>query len=196
MTHEARIRRLERQCRLYRDLFVLAGLTLAGLLAYGALQPIPEVVQARRFQVVSDQGLLAADLNAQNGTGALNLFEGSATAHHQTVYAGTAGILVNGTRPEQKASFSIVRAANGTISVVSHNRHGQGTFLLAEKGDGHPQITLSSGVVIEGSDGGGLLAVYNKSGGVAASIYADDSGRGIIEARLRTDTDRLPPLVR
>lgn len=196
MDHEARIRRLERQSRFYRDLLVLAGLAIVALLGYGALRPIPEVVQARRFQVITDKGILAADLNAQSGAGTLVLFEGGPKGQHQMVYAGPAGILVNGIRPEFKSSLSIVRAANGTVNVVTHNRQGKGAFLLSEKKDGNPQITLTGGIVIEGTPKGGVIVLYNKSGGQAVSIYADEVGRGIIEAQLRTDTDRLPPLLR
>ena len=40
-TIELRVLRLERDCRVYRTLFVLAGLMLLALLSYGAVKPPP-----------------------------------------------------------------------------------------------------------------------------------------------------------
>ena len=71
-----RVERLERQCRLYRNLFVLAGLAALLLAGLGAAEgPLP-VLQARRFEVLSADGRKAATLHHSNdGSGGLTIYD-------------------------------------------------------------------------------------------------------------------------
>ena len=43
---ENRVAQLERQCRFYRQLFILAVLVNVILISYGAMKPIPDVIRA------------------------------------------------------------------------------------------------------------------------------------------------------
>ncbi len=82
MDIESRIRRLERRCRLYRNLFVLAGLGAAALAAYAvttaayeATAEAPPIIQARRFEVIGPQGRKMATLHHTNdGSGGLTIY--------------------------------------------------------------------------------------------------------------------------
>ena len=82
MDIESRIRRLERRCRLHRNLFVLAGLGAATLAAYavaiapnGAAAEAPPIIQARRFEVIGPQGRKMATLHHTNdGSGGLTIY--------------------------------------------------------------------------------------------------------------------------
>ena len=56
MDPEATLKGMKRRCRLYRCVFGLAALLLAALLGYGAATPTPEVIRARRFELVDAQG--------------------------------------------------------------------------------------------------------------------------------------------
>ncbi len=72
MPTDPRITTLETQVRTLKKLLVAAFGTaaLAGLLAATSLQNIPEVVQARKFQVVNANGQVVAQMGATNsGTG-------------------------------------------------------------------------------------------------------------------------------
>ena len=71
---ESRVARLERQCRLYRQLFILAGLVLVALISYGAIKPIPDVIRAKRFEAVTEDGVVrfyAGEI--ENGKGVFGL---------------------------------------------------------------------------------------------------------------------------
>ena len=82
MDIESRIRRLERRCRLYRNLFVLAGLGAVAWAVYavalapsGATAEAPPVIQARRFEVIGPQGRKMATLHHTNdGSGGLTIY--------------------------------------------------------------------------------------------------------------------------
>ena len=45
-TIETRLRRLERQSRIYRNFFILAGLALVAAVSYGATKPVPKLLRA------------------------------------------------------------------------------------------------------------------------------------------------------
>ena len=53
---EQRIEKLERQCRWYRNLFILAGLIAVALVTWGAAKPLPKVIRANQFEVWNDHG--------------------------------------------------------------------------------------------------------------------------------------------
>ncbi len=66
--------RLERQCRFYRRLFILAGLVIVTLVSYGAMKPIPDVIRAKRFEAVTVDGVMrfyAGEI--EDGQGAFGL---------------------------------------------------------------------------------------------------------------------------
>ncbi|MCZ6841964.1 MAG: hypothetical protein O7G32_03940 [SAR324 cluster bacterium] len=75
METEARLNRLEKQCRLYRNMFLLAGLAALALAGLGAAQGQPPVIKARRFEVVNAEGRRLATLHHTNdGSGGLTLY--------------------------------------------------------------------------------------------------------------------------
>jgi len=61
---EQRIEKLERQCRWYRNLFILAGVIAVALVTWGAAAPIPKVIKARSFKAVHENGNTVAELGA------------------------------------------------------------------------------------------------------------------------------------
>ena len=85
---ELRVRQLERDCRVYRSLFVLAGFMLLGLLAYGAADPIPEVIRANRFEAVNKNGRVSAVMASFRGHGD-GVFRAFNRAGVEVFYAGS-----------------------------------------------------------------------------------------------------------
>ena len=74
MTTEQRIDKLEQQCRLYRNLFILAGLMLVALIGYGAVESIPNIIRAKRFEVIDKDGNVVARLgHYHRGSGSLEI---------------------------------------------------------------------------------------------------------------------------
>lgn len=87
---ELRVRRLERDCRIYRTLFVLAGLMLLALISYGAVRPPPEVIQANRFEAVDKNGRVRAVMASFRGHGD-GIFRAYNRAGVEVFYAGSSG---------------------------------------------------------------------------------------------------------
>ncbi len=88
MNIDQRLARLERQNRLYRNLFILAGLAVVVLLTFGATRPIPDVVRAKRFEAVNNQGKATAVMAAfrQHGDGVFRAYN---RAGVEVFYAGS-----------------------------------------------------------------------------------------------------------
>lgn len=76
MTLEKRIERLERQSRLYRNLFVLAALIVVALVTWGQARPVPEKIEAGAFVVIDrEKGMPVAVLGQRATGGALDLMD-------------------------------------------------------------------------------------------------------------------------
>ena len=74
MTTEERLQRLERQCRWYGNLIVLAGLGIVALVGYGAVESIPDIIRAKRFEVIDKDGNVVARLgHYHRGSGSLEI---------------------------------------------------------------------------------------------------------------------------
>ena len=76
MSTDTRIESLESQVRtLKRMLFGVFGLVVVGgLLAATSLQSVPDVIQAKKFQVVTDEGKVIVGLGYGGGGGLLRIF--------------------------------------------------------------------------------------------------------------------------
>ncbi len=90
MNMEARVKRLEGQNRLYRNLFILAGLALVALVGYGAADPIPEVIRAGRYEAVDGKGRVRAVMASFRGHGD-GVFRAFNRAGVEVFYAGSSG---------------------------------------------------------------------------------------------------------
>ena len=87
---ELRVRRLEKNCRVYRNLFLLAGFTLLALFAYGATKPLPDVIRANRFEAVHKNGRVSAVMAAFRGHGD-GVFRAFNRSGVEVFYAGSSG---------------------------------------------------------------------------------------------------------
>ena len=85
---ELRVRKLEKDCAVYRNLFVLAGITLLAILAYGAAKPLPDVIRANRFEAVHASGRVAAVMASFRGHGD-GVFRAFNRAGVEVFYAGS-----------------------------------------------------------------------------------------------------------
>ena len=90
MTTEERIAKLERQCRWYRNLFILAGLAVVALVTWGATKPVPDVIRAKRVEAVNNQGKATAVMAAfrHHGDGVFRAYN---RAGVEVFYAGSSG---------------------------------------------------------------------------------------------------------
>ena len=73
-TIETRISRIESQLKLYRGLTVLLLIAVAALLGLGAGQTPPEVIRAKRFEMVNDEGIALVAMRPTSLGGAIGVF--------------------------------------------------------------------------------------------------------------------------
>lgn len=73
-TIESRISRIESQLKLYRGLTVLLLIAVAALLGLGAGQTPPEVIRAKRFEMVNDEGIALVAMRPTSLGGAIGVF--------------------------------------------------------------------------------------------------------------------------
>jgi hypothetical protein len=176
---ESRLAAVERQLRLHR--LVIAGLlvTLVALVSYGATEEVPDVIRAKRIEAES------------------SLIVGELKGAHFAVAANTADeelVLIGGASPE-KSLFLLAKEKD--LPAHSLNFYNTSVNLW---GGGKKAVQLLSvgtagaifvngfdgkfgvGLFGKGSDGGGAVEIYNKTGETVVQIYADEYGMGYLGA--------------
>ncbi len=110
MTKESRIELLETQVRILKRLFWGLGcLMIAGLaIAATSLQSIPEVLTAKRFAVVNDEGRVTARLYSDENGGVLYLFnkDGTRTSALAALPNGGGALVINSQQMKPVAVLS------------------------------------------------------------------------------------------
>ena len=135
MNIEDRLRRVERQCRIYRHLFVFAGLMVIAMIVWGQTKPIPQVISARIFKLIGENGAVSADLRMHTIRGVdrnvplLKFYRGSG---ENIVTIGE--------------SFGGEGYAHFTASDDVAKTHGSGRLWLGIDPYQHAKITLDEGM--------------------------------------------------
>lgn len=180
MNLEQRMARLERSNRTYRNLFILAGLCIAALLSYGAAKPVPDVIQARKFEVVNNLGRKVVAI------GSRILYGGTLTMHTQSgeeiIFAGVgpsgAGLLrINNI--DGNTIFTVTGIGGGNLSLK--NKEGNAIFDVAEIfGGGHLTVSNKEGKHIIIADSNGMLRVQNSGGKEIFYAGVDEDANGML----------------
>ncbi len=146
-TTRIEITELRNQVRaLKRMLFGVFGLVIiGGLLAATTLQSVPDVIQAKKFEVVNDEGQLQVVLaaNADGGGLAIANKDGKLVAAISTSADG--------------GKLSIANKDGKPVAAIIANANG-GSFGIANK-DGKP----AAGIVAN-ADGGGEIETFDSKG--------------------------------
>ena len=163
MSTDTRIESLESQVRtLKRMLFGVFGLVVVGgLLAATSLQSVPDVIQAKKFQVVTDEGKVIVGLGYGGGGGLLRIFN---------QYGKQFAVL--GLRGEGEGGLGISNKDGVEVAA-----------LLAYEDLGMLGIYNKDGEPVAGIDatpGGGELHIFNKDWKRVVAIGADANGDGLM----------------
>ncbi len=188
---EQRLARLEKSLRYYRLFF---GTTLIALFAFilmssGRKTDVPDLVKAKAFQVVDDDGNVLCLLNKEKGNGSLSTYSGNGTKLIQlftsvggagaiNTFAGNGKLnfkvtqitdgggymaLYNSDQKEVIEAGSIIGNA-GYLQVNDHN--GDKIAWITEVKNGGGSLSLFDGnlgtIFLEAQDVGGRVSVYNK----------------------------------
>ena len=149
MTTDTRIESLETQVRtLKRMLFGVFGLVVVGgLLAVTTLQSVPDVIQAKKFEVVNGDEKVVASLYASMGGGVLSF-----SNKDGEVVAGLGSDEVNGggvlgiNNKDGKRVAGIHADENGGVARVFNNKFTEVAGIRADaNGDGLMKTSDSKG---------------------------------------------------
>jgi hypothetical protein len=182
------VARLERALRFQRALSALSLLALAAVVTLGATGGTPEVIRARRFEVIDERGRPLVTLATGTFGGQVQTL-GNDGVSGVTLGASSSGGFV-GVRDAKPSFFPRVELgtddAGGTLSVrswqgfaVEVDRDGLSVAHTQESGN---FTRVDARAVLGVSEHGGHLRVLNATGGKAAVVRADETGAGAIEA--------------
>lgn len=178
-TLEDRVETLERSNRRWR-LAAFVAIAAAGFaMALGLAQPaqVPELIQAKRIEIVSDSGVPVLTLT-QNGAGGIFATQSHAGEILVTVTATATGegVIALADRTGRRLVELAGKPGEGVGVVNTFSAEGQvAASMLASKGAGvvqtfrgeHPTAMLG------GVGGYGVLALFDEQGDIRETVPAD-----------------------
>lgn len=196
-TIETRLHKLERANRLYKKIFLLliAGCAIT-LTAFRSRNTVPDVLQAKSFEVVDDQGNVMVKVSQDNGFGLVKTFNkfGKKLVNitYTTKNEGFIGVENGNDRENIRLSSS--GSSGGYIGVFNTSSQ-KVAILSAEEAGGYLGLCNNSGdvkVLLKSQvDAGGFLSMYNSSGYSMASLLQTTGGSGDLYIRNNNGDDRL-----
>ena len=160
MQHE--INELRNQVRnLKRMLFGVFGLVVVGgLLAATSLQSVPDVIQAKKFEVMNDAGKVVVEIGAIADGGKLEIYEN-----------GGKQVALIGAGPTGGA-LGIRNKAGKSVAVLVPNLLGGALEIRNTKAQ--PVVVLSTTTM------GGVVSVLNNDTVGVVGVAADKDGNGVV----------------
>lgn len=160
---ESRLCAMERQLRLQRRIVVLLLLCLVALGGYGATQGVPDVIRARKFEVIDTRGKVVGSIKTINNSGSLMLYNPkgklvlSAQAHKNgqillnnedetpSIHAGNDGLFIfndkGNTSIQAGNSGVFVYDRKGKPCLAATRQEGIGRLVLWDKAGDHRVLT-------------------------------------------------------
>jgi len=142
MTTEDRLRRLEIQIRRMRWVIIVLLMIGAGVVIFSVTQreDLPQVIRAHSFEVIGDNGRVAAKMGHQVSNGGVWVFndQGYSAAFLTTDEFGAGSVAIfNGKDPRKPQGTVLFTLASDEAShAVMRILHEQGYGLLLEGDDG------------------------------------------------------------
>ena len=214
---EQRISKLEKSVRLYRAFFGSAVILLIAVvfMSSGTRNDVPDVIKAKDFQVVDDNGNVLLELNkakgngqlttyspsgvklcrlftSEGGAGAINTFDGNGKLNFKVTKITEGGgyiALYNSDEKEIVEAGSIVGNA-GYLQVNDHNANK--IAWITEVRDGGGSLSLFNQdlgtIFLEAQDVGGRVSIYNKNNVRIGYLGTQNSLDGNLSVYSNSDT--------
>ena len=176
-TIESRLAAFETQLRFQRRIIAFLIVLLIAGISYGATAPIPQVIRARKFEVVNAKGKVVVELESWELGGKIHtisakgLYRPSVTLTHTD--EGHGMLLIYNNKGDK--IISAKGTGNGNAELI----------LLAGEGKGR---IFFQGKTISGNPG---MFLENKTGEQVVQIYADKNGNGAVGAFDRQRKGRM-----
>jgi hypothetical protein len=172
-TLEQEVRTLQKQVRRQRRWNIALGavVVVGGLLAAKGIQEVPEVIRAKKFEVVNGDGRVVAEFKKFLGGGALflNNKSGKQIVGIGPVPNGGSMLSING--KDGKSAVTIASSPDGGGGVeISQNGEPVGAFLVSS-GSGLLGLNSKQGnptVMLTERNGNGILLTYDSKGKVTS----------------------------
>tara|TARA_B100001059_G_scaffold208149_1_gene220213 strand:- start:215 stop:916 length:702 start_codon:yes stop_codon:yes gene_type:complete len=169
-TTEERMETLETQVRRQRRWNIALGVVVVvgGLMAAKGIQVVPDVIQAKKFEVVNDAGKVIVELSNVQGGGVDN---GKLVTRNST--GGTLVTLIAG------PDGGVVETHNGkgqTLVAISATTEGEGS-VTTKNGKGQTLVKLSAGPE------GGFVETQNGKGQALVTLSATTDGKAVVETQ-------------
>ncbi len=184
-TIEMRLQKLEATNRRYKTILVLMIASFATIfMAFRSPKTVPDVIQAKRFEVVDAYGNVLVNLTQDDGKGLIKTYnkEGKKLVNitYTTNQEGYIG-LEDGKGQETMRLSSSNEGGGGYIGIF--NPSGKRTLTLCnDESGGNIYVSNSDGnsraTMQCNSSAGGFLALYNSSGYTAVKLTQTSSGNG------------------
>ena len=192
-TLEQDVHALQSQVRRQRrwNLGLGALVVVGGLMAATAERSVPDVIQAKKFEVVNEEGVAVVKIHSFQGGGVIWGFDKKRVPTFcVTTQTGTDGVslgtvtTMNG-RGQKLVELGVDTEMNG--SVITKGGKG-GTLVQLGSGPSGGAVTTKNGnggtlVQITANSNGGAVTTQNGKGGSLVLIAADRNGGGAVLAQ-------------
>lgn len=197
-TIEKRLQKLEATNRRYKAvLIVIIALFGTIFMAFRSPETVPDVIQARRFEVVDYDGRVLVTLSQDDGKGLIKTYNSAGKKLVNITYTTKNEgyiALENGYGQENIRFSSSNEGGGGYIGV--YNPSGKRTLTICndDKG-GNIYVGNSNGdtraVVQCNASAGGFLGLYNSSGYTAVKLTQTSSGNGDLYVNNKDGDERV-----
>ena len=182
---EQRLARLEKSLRYYRLFFgtTIIALVAVVLMSSGKKAAVPDLIKAKAFQVVDDDGNVLCLLNKEKGNGSISTYSGSGTKLVQLFTSVGGAGAINTFAGNGKLNFKVTQITDGGGYMALYNSEEKE---IVEAGSiigdaGYLQVNAHNGDKIawitEVKNGGGSLSLFNANLGTIFLESQDVGGR-------------------
>lgn len=187
-TVEERLKFLEARLRRYQGLTIIIGVVLVALVTISATPTIPDVIKARKFEVVNPQGVTVATLKSWELGGWLDIRnnEGNITTNINQSDDGIGAIGIY-----SKGENDLITIGSGNLAgiIQVYSKEGKNLIFIGsdEGGDGLIRVKSREGkgrifLGTNKSETGGYVVVTNKIGEGVITLQVDEYGNGEVRA--------------
>ncbi len=185
---EKRMEKLEKKLRFYQIAFV--SILLAGgfmiMTGFNKKNQVPDLIQAKGFQVVDDQGRALVSLKSDGTAGNVLLYDQSGTALVEMYRAssGTGALLTKSQDAKYACYIGAYNNGAGQIKVYNSNQKavdeiGSTTteygYFGVNNSDENNILSITST-----SNGDGIVSVFNRYKNRIGVLGPDDNGNGLL----------------
>jgi hypothetical protein len=187
-TLEQRMQKLEKKLRLYQLAFIailLAGgfLVISG---FNKKNQVPDLIQAKGFQVVDDQGRALVSLKSYDNAGNIRIYDQNGTTLLEA-YQNDAGVgsIITKSRDSKYACY-VGSYNNGAGQIKIYNSNGKGVDEIGSTVSDYGYFGVNNAAentilsVSSTANGDGVVSVFNRYKNRIAILGPDDYGNGVL----------------